>query len=156
MIRHDRYQLQSPSRQRSQAPQQFCCWTGLKHSGSPKGRVEFFGLMLPNHLRVRHPNHTRNSSCYSRISWDLNTSITSRRKTISLRGVRLAWLIGADPVQQIYIYIYPGFIVLGPDFFFGSYILDLPADLDKLPWIDDARDVAAEIFPVWQDTVKAT
>ena len=50
----------------------------------------------------------------------------------------------------------PGFIVLGPDYFFGVPIQDLPANRDKAGWANEALVAAREVFPKWLDTVKAT
>jgi len=47
-----------------------------------------------------------------------------------------------------------GFIVLGPDYFFGSPVQDLPADRDMVAWIEEARAPANEAFPKWLDAVK--
>lgn len=47
-----------------------------------------------------------------------------------------------------------GFTVLGPDYFFGTSILDVPEDHDKFAWIEEARAPANEAFPKWLDAVK--
>ena len=50
----------------------------------------------------------------------------------------------------------PGFIVLGPDYFFGASVQDLPEDRDKTSWASEALPKAREAFPKWLDAVKAT
>lgn len=49
-----------------------------------------------------------------------------------------------------------GFIVLGPDYFFGVPVQNLPPDRDKVAWSLEARAIAMEAFPKWFDQVKAT
>lgn len=50
----------------------------------------------------------------------------------------------------------PGFIVLGPDYFFGVPVQNLPPDRDKVAWSLEARAAAVEVFPKWFENVKAT
>ena len=46
--------------------------------------------------------------------------------------------------------------MLGPDYFFGASIQDLPEDHDKTSWANEALPKAREAFPKWLDAVKAT
>lgn len=46
--------------------------------------------------------------------------------------------------------------MLGPDYFYGVHVQDLPADRDKATWAHEARVKALEVFPKWFDAVKAT
>ncbi|KAF8119371.1 hypothetical protein EV363DRAFT_1512861 [Boletus edulis] len=48
-----------------------------------------------------------------------------------------------------------GFIVPGPDYFFGTYAQDLLEDQDKTAWAYEALSKALEAFPNWLDAVKA-
>ena len=58
---------------------------------------------------------------------------------------------------QLYMYVcagVPGFIVLGPDYFFGKPMQDLPAGHDKATWADESLATARQTFPKWLDAVK--
>jgi hypothetical protein len=50
----------------------------------------------------------------------------------------------------------PGFIVLGPDYFFGVPVQNLQPDRDKIAWSLEARAAAVEVFPKWFERAKAT
>ena len=148
----------STCRRRSQAPQAHAAGLGSNTPAPLKDALNPSGVSTPtslNHPQVRRPDHTRKSSCSSRTSGDLCTSTTSCCKTISPRLVCLLRrnVFAADVVWQKQNL---GFIVLGPDYFFGTYIQDLPADHDKLAWAHEARAAANESFPKWLEAVKAT
>lgn len=49
-----------------------------------------------------------------------------------------------------------GFLVLGPDYFFGAPVQNLPPDRDKVAWAQEARVAAIKVFPQWFEKVKAT
>lgn len=47
-----------------------------------------------------------------------------------------------------------GFLVLGPDYFFGDAVPNHPPDRDREAWIHAARAPAVEAFSKWIDAVK--
>lgn len=48
-----------------------------------------------------------------------------------------------------------GFLVLGPDYFFGIPVQNLPPDRDKVAWSLEARTAAIDVFPKWFEQVKS-
>lgn len=49
----------------------------------------------------------------------------------------------------------PGFLVLGPDYFFGDAVPNHLPNRDREAWISAARAPATEAFPKWLNAVKA-
>lgn len=45
--------------------------------------------------------------------------------------------------------------MLGPDYFMGTSVQDVPKDYDKFVWAQDARAAANKAFPAWLEAVKA-
>lgn len=46
--------------------------------------------------------------------------------------------------------------MLGPDYFLGAPVQNLPAGSDRAAWIVVARKKALEVFPKWIEAVKET
>jgi len=46
--------------------------------------------------------------------------------------------------------------VLGPDYFFGVHVQDLPEGRDRGAWVSEVLPKAVAAFPKWFDAVKAT
>jgi len=47
-----------------------------------------------------------------------------------------------------------GYVVLGPDYFFGDAVTNHTIEPDRQTWIDNARKPAIDAFPAWLDAVK--
>ncbi|KAG9313257.1 dienelactone hydrolase [Chiua virens] len=109
-----------------------CCWSGVKHTGTPVGRVESIG--------------------------GLNTYISAPSAVVT----RSCILFFADVYGPLFInnqllqdyFASCGFLVLGPDYFFGDAIPNHPPDRDRQAWINSARAPAIEVIPKWLDAVK--
>ncbi|KAG9310231.1 dienelactone hydrolase [Chiua virens] len=112
-----------------------CCFTGLKHTGDPEGRIESIGGL---NTYVAEPP----------------TTLGSHRKVLLyLSDVFGSFFINNKLLQDYFASC--GFVVLGPDYFFGQYIQDLPEDADKPAWAHKKLETAIEVFPKWLDAVKA-
>jgi hypothetical protein len=84
------------------------------------------------------------------------SSITSCFRTTSPRRAYLlrSWCACYKP--SLMRMETPGFIVLGPDYFFGVPVQNLQPDRDKIAWSLEARAAAVEVFPKWFERAKAT
>ncbi|KAG8219214.1 dienelactone hydrolase family-domain-containing protein [Butyriboletus roseoflavus] len=119
-------------------PPTSCCWTGIKHTGTPEGRVELLGGL---NTYIADPPAGAASTPHKRV-------------LLFLADVWGPMFINNKLLQDYFASC--GFIVLGPDYFFGSAVQDLPANSDRNAWIEGARAPASEAFPKWLDAVKAT
>ncbi|KAG1742663.1 dienelactone hydrolase family-domain-containing protein [Suillus paluster] len=113
-----------------------CCFGGVKHAGTPVGRIEDLG--------------------------GLQTYI-SEPPTFKLATTQKVILYLADVWGPLYLnnqliqdyFASCGYIVLGPDYFFGNAISNHPPGFDRPTWIVNARKAAFDAFPAWLDAVKA-
>ena len=48
-----------------------------------------------------------------------------------------------------------GYLVLGPDYFFGNAVPNHPPGFDRHVWVQQAMKSAIDAFPAWLDAVKA-
>ncbi|KAF8550811.1 hypothetical protein OG21DRAFT_365226 [Imleria badia] len=120
------------------SPPGACCWTGIKHVGTPEGRIEPLG--------------------------GLNTYISEPPPNALLGPHKKVLLFLADAYGPLFInnkllqdyFASQGFTVLGPDYFFGVPVQNLPPDRDKVAWSLEARAAAIEVFPTWFEGVRAT
>ncbi|KAF8555051.1 alpha/beta-hydrolase [Imleria badia] len=119
-------------------PPSSCCWTGIKHTGTAEGRIEPLGG-LDTYIAELHTGAT---------------SGAHKKVILFLSDVYGPLFINNKLLQDYFASC--GFIVLGPDYFFGVPIQDMPTDLDKATWVNRARAKALEVFPKWFDAVKAT
>ncbi|KAN0087421.1 Dienelactone hydrolase family domain containing protein [Tylopilus felleus] len=115
-----------------------CCWTAIKHTGDSVGRVESLG--------------------------GLDTYISEPPANAVSGPDRKVLLFFADAYGPLFIngkllqdhFAAQGFLVLGPDYFFGAPVQNLPPDRDKVAWAQEARVAAIKVFPQWFEKVKAT
>ncbi|KAF8131431.1 dienelactone hydrolase [Boletus edulis] len=114
-----------------------CCWTGIKHTGAPEGRVELLGGL---NTYISEPSAGATSGSHKKV-------------LLFLSDIFGSLFINNKLLQDYFAAC--GFIVLGPDYFFGTYAQDLPEDQDKTAWAYEALSKALEVFPEWFDTVKA-
>ena len=147
--------LHPPCRQHSQDPLAHAAGLVSNTPAPPKAASNHLAGSAPTSRKhpQLHLDHTRKSSCSFRTSGDRSSTTTSCCKTISPRLVRLVY---QGNVWRVLTWGPPGFIVLGPDCFFGVPIQDLPEDRDKASWANEALVKAREVFPKWLDAVKAT
>jgi len=119
-------------------PPSACCWAGVKHDGTPEGRIESLG--------------------------GLNTYIAQPPAGAPLGPNKKVLLFLADIHGPLHInnkllqdyFATWGFIVLGPDYFFGKPVQDLPTDRDRVTWAHASLAAATQAFPKWLDAVKET
>ncbi|KAF9235043.1 dienelactone hydrolase family-domain-containing protein [Melanogaster broomeanus] len=115
-----------------------CCFTSVKHSGTPVGRVEELG--------------------------GLNTYISEPPASVATGTHKKVMLFLADVYSPLYLnnkllqdyFASCGFIVLGPDYFFGDTAANHVHDANRAGWIEGSRQPAINAFPKWLDAVKAT
>ncbi|KAN0073120.1 hypothetical protein V8E55_012260, partial [Tylopilus felleus] len=119
-------------------PPSACCWTGFKHTGSPEGRIEPLGG-LDTYI-AEPPAGT--------------TSGPHKKVLLFLADIRGPLFINSKLLQDYFASC--GFIVLGPDYFLGAPVQNLPAGSDRAAWIVVARKKALEVFPKWIEAVKET
>ena len=48
-----------------------------------------------------------------------------------------------------------GYLVLGPDYFFGNAVPNHSPGFDRDAWLQEALKPATDAFPAWLDAVKA-
>ncbi|KAG6380557.1 Alpha/Beta hydrolase protein [Boletus reticuloceps] len=118
-------------------PPSSCCWTGIKHTGTPEGRVELLGGL---DTYISEPSAGATSGSHKKV-------------LLFLSGIYGPVFINNKLLQDYFAAM--GFIVLGPDYFFGTYAQDLPADQDRTAWGREALSKALEVFPKWFEVVKA-
>ncbi|KAI9566326.1 Alpha/Beta hydrolase protein [Boletus coccyginus] len=118
-------------------PPSSCCFTGVQHTGTPKGRTEPLGGL---DTYIAEPPATAAGS--------------HKKVFLFFSGIWGPLSINNKLLQDYFASC--GFIVLGPDYFFGVHIQDLPEDLDKFAWAHEMLPKAVEAFPKWFDAVKAT
>jgi dienelactone hydrolase len=117
-------------------PPSSCCWTGIKHTGTPEGRIEPLGGL---DTYIAEPPAGATSSPHKKV-------------LLFLADIWGPLFINNKLLQDYFAA--SGFIVLGPDYFFGSSIQDVPEDHDKYAWAHGARAAAIKVFPKWLDAVK--
>ena len=106
-----------------------------------------------NHQQVQRLIHTRKSSCSSPTPTDLCSSSTNCFRTTCIARYVRADRYACCALSLIRDGI-AGFIVLGPDYFFGIPVQNLPPDRDKVAWSREAFAAAMNVFPTWFEQVK--
>ena len=135
-------------------PPSSCCFTGVKHTGTPKGRVEPLGGLdtyIAEPPATAAGPHKKVLLFLSDIWGPLFINNKLLQDYFASCGAFSFILVRKCVLMQE-----TGFIVLGPDYFFGVYIQDLPEDRDKFAWAHEVLPPAVEAFPKWFDAVKAT
>ncbi|KAG8214444.1 hypothetical protein J3R82DRAFT_9467 [Butyriboletus roseoflavus] len=125
-------------------PPNACCWTGIKHTGTPEGRTEPLGGL---ETYISEP--------------PANAASEPHKKVLLFLADAYGPLFINNKLLQDYFAsqgtsFAVGLIVLGPDYFFGVPVQNLPPDRDKVAWSLEARAAAIEVFPMWFEEVKAT
>ena len=137
-------------------PPSACCWTATKHTGTPEGRTELLGEL---NTYIAEPPASITSGSHKKVLLyfaDIRGPLSLNSKLLqdyfaacgTLRSSRSACMPNAHGA--------PGFIVLGPDYFFGAPVQDSLSDRDKVAWAHEALVKARVVFPKWLDAVKAT
>lgn len=108
-----------------------CCFTGVKHTGTPVGRVEDLGGIQ---------------------TYISDPPAPTQKVILFLADVWSPLFINNKLIQDYFASC--GYIVLGPDYFFGDSVMNHENDRDRQPWIDNARKPAIDAFPAWLDAVK--
>ncbi|KAG1742669.1 dienelactone hydrolase [Suillus paluster] len=111
-----------------------CCFTGVKHTGTPAGRIEDLGGLQ---TYISEPP----------------TSGTTQKVILFLADVWGPLFLNNQLIQDYFASC--GYIVLGPDYFFGNAIPNHPPDYDRKAWIESAWKPAMDAFPAWLKAVKA-
>ncbi|KAF9225101.1 alpha/beta-hydrolase [Gyrodon lividus] len=114
-----------------------CCFSGVKHSGTPIGRVEELGGL---------------STYISEPPAGLGTG-THKKVILFLADIYGPLFVNNQLLQDYFASC--GFIVLGPDYFFGDAAPNHPPDGDRSVWVQGARAPAIGAFPKWLNAVKA-
>ncbi|KAG2033011.1 dienelactone hydrolase [Suillus americanus] len=108
-----------------------CCFTGVKHTGTPVGRIEDLGG-IPTYIS--------------------DPPAPTQKVILFLADVWGPLFVNNKLIQDYFASC--GYIVLGPDYFFGDSVMNHEADRDRQGWIDGARKPAIDAFPAWLDAVK--
>ncbi|KAF8835155.1 alpha/beta-hydrolase [Paxillus ammoniavirescens] len=119
------------------SPPRACCFTGVQHSGTPVGRVEDLGGL----------------STYISEPPAAAAAGTHKKVILFLADVYGPLFINNQLLQDYFAS--SGFVVLGPDYFFGDAVPNHPPGRDWGPWLQSVRAPAKEAFPKWLDAVKA-
>ncbi|KAH0831901.1 hypothetical protein J3R83DRAFT_12783 [Lanmaoa asiatica] len=96
------------------SPPGACCWTGIKHTGTPEGRIEPLGGL---DTYISEP--------------PANTASGPHKRVLLFLADAYGPLFINNKLLQDY-FASRGFIVLGPDYFFGVPVQNLPPDRDKV------------------------
>ncbi|KAH7886374.1 dienelactone hydrolase [Phlebopus sp. FC_14] len=113
-----------------------CCFTCVKHCGTPVGRIEELGGMN-TYISDPPPEATG-----------------EHKKVILFLADIWGPLFINNQLLQDYFASW-GFIVLGPDYLFGDTAENHIASEGREEWIQSCRDPAIKAFPKWFDAVKA-
>ncbi|KAH7916438.1 Alpha/Beta hydrolase protein [Hygrophoropsis aurantiaca] len=116
-----------------------CCWTGFKHTGTAVGREEELGGM--NTYISEPPMDSKHSG-----------SKDTKKVILYLSDVYGPTYLNNKLIQD-YFASY-GFIVLGPDYFFGTSVPNQPPGTDLRSWAAEAYVRAVETFPKWLEGVR--
>ena len=141
-------------------PPNACCWTGIKHTGTPEGRIEPLGGL---DTYVSEPPANTESRPHKKVLLFLadaygplfiNNRLLQDYFASQAMYILCGWYACYKPsLMRVET---PGFIVLGPDYFFGVPVQNLPPDRDKVAWSLEALAAAVEVFPKWFEQVRAT
>ncbi|KAH7921536.1 alpha/beta-hydrolase [Leucogyrophana mollusca] len=113
-----------------------CCWSGVKHSGAPAGRVEELGGLT---TYISEPPTPQPASAPKKV-------------ILFLADVYGPLFINNQLLQDYFAAA--GFIVVGPDYFFGNGVPNHPPGFDRQIWVTAARQPAIDAFPAWFAAVK--
>ncbi|KAG2116301.1 Alpha/Beta hydrolase protein [Suillus cothurnatus] len=108
-----------------------CCFTGVKHTGTPVGRVEDIAGMQ---------------------TYISDPPAPTQKVILFLADVWSPLFINNKLIQDYFASC--GYVVLGPDYFFGDAVTNHTIEPDRQTWIDNARKPAIDAFPAWLDAVK--
>ncbi|KIJ09628.1 hypothetical protein PAXINDRAFT_172426 [Paxillus involutus ATCC 200175] len=114
-----------------------CCFTGVQHSGTPVGRVEDLGGL----------------STYISEPPAAVVAGTHKKVILFLADIYGPLFINNQLLQDYFAS--SGFVVLGPDYFFGDAVPNHPPGRDRNAWLQSVQAPANEAFPKWLDAVKA-
>ena len=139
-------------------PPTSCCWTGinLKHTGTPKGRVEPLGGLdtyIAEPPSAAAGSHKKVLLFLADIWGPLFINNKLLQDYFASSGASRLSSLGN--VWRVLTWGWLGFTVVGPDYFFGVSVQDLPEDYDKLAFAYESLAKAVEAFPKWFDAVKA-
>lgn len=108
-----------------------CCFSGVKHTGTPVGHVEDLGG-IPTYIS--------------------DPPAPTQKVILFLADVWGPLFVNNKLIQDYFASC--GYIVLGPDYFFGDSVPNHLPDRDRQAWIDNSRQPAIDAFPAWLDAVK--
>jgi dienelactone hydrolase len=111
-----------------------CCFSGIKHTGTPVGRIEELG------------------GIQTYIS-DPPASATTQKVILYLSDIWGSLFINNQLIQDYFASC--GYLVLGPDYFFGDAVPNHPPGRDMQTWLAHATKPAVDAFPTWLESVKA-
>ncbi|KAG2140176.1 Alpha/Beta hydrolase protein [Suillus clintonianus] len=111
-----------------------CCFSGVKHTGTPVGRIEDLG------------------GIQTYIS-DPPASATTQKVILFLSDIWGSLFVNNQLLQDYFASC--GYLVLGPDYFFGDSVPNHPPDRDLDTWLANALKPAVDAFPAWLEAVKA-
>ncbi|KAH7906915.1 dienelactone hydrolase [Hygrophoropsis aurantiaca] len=115
-----------------------CCWTGVKHSGTAIGREEELGGI---NTYISEPR-----------SLPASAPAGNKKVILFLADVYGPTYLNNKLIQDYFASF--GFIVLGPDYFFGTAVPNQPPGFDMQLWVTGARVRAIEAFPKWMESVR--
>lgn len=111
-----------------------CCFSGVKHAGTPVGRIEELG------------------GIQTYIS-DPPASATTQKVILFLSDIWGSLFLNNKLIQDYFASC--GYLVLGPDYFFGDAVPNHPPGRDLATWPLTALKPAVDAFPAWLEAAKA-
>ncbi|OAX37884.1 alpha/beta-hydrolase [Rhizopogon vinicolor AM-OR11-026] len=111
-----------------------CCFSGVKHTGTPVGRIEDLGGIQ---TYISEPP----------------SSAATQKVILFLADIWGPLFINNKLLQDYFASC--GYLVLGPDYFFGDAVPNHEPGRDREAWIMGVRKLAIDAFPAWLDAVKS-
>ncbi|EGN93570.1 hypothetical protein SERLA73DRAFT_97496 [Serpula lacrymans var. lacrymans S7.3] len=110
-----------------------CCFTGVKHFGTPVGRVVDLGGL---ETYISEPKEQGPQKIVMLFLADVWGSLWINNKLL----------------QDYFASV--GYYVLGPDYLFGDAVPNHPPDFDRHTWAKTKLKPARDAFPKWLEAVK--
>jgi len=127
-----------------------CCFSGVKHTGTPIGRIEDLGGMQTYISEPPSSAATQKVILFLADVWGPlfvnNQLLQDYFASCGASFFDCSW----NESEMVEV----GYLVLGPDYFFGDAIPNHEPGRDRQAWIMGSRKPAIDAFPAWLDAVK--
>ncbi|KAG1736990.1 Alpha/Beta hydrolase protein [Suillus lakei] len=108
-----------------------CCLSAVKHTDTPVGHIEDLGG-IPTYIS--------------------DPPASTQKVILFLADIWGPLFVNNKWIQDYFASF--GYVVLGPDYYFGDSVPNHPPGRDLQEWVLEARQPAIDAFPAWLDAVK--